>query len=201
MQNSVAIQEAVNIRYPMNNFYGAWWSVSENDVIPAGEGADGYRAVMFHGVGSDYPVYDDIQEYVLDAGLAAGAGDQVGTVLYNRGMYAAMLTAEAVRTAQEIHGVSDITPAMMRDGMEALVIDEAKMEARGLPGFGPEFSVSCADHGGPGSSAIAEWDADTQSWTMISDFAEPDKELIDRLVLEDSNAYAAENNIPETRCE
>ena len=104
VQNSVAIQEAVNIRYPMNNFYGAWWSVSENDVIPAGEGADGYRAVMFHGVGSDYPVYDDIQEYVLDAGLAAGAGDQVGTVLYNRGMYAAMLTAEAVRTAQEIPG-------------------------------------------------------------------------------------------------
>jgi len=201
VQNSVAIQEAANIRYPMNNFYGAWWSASENDVIPAGAGADGYRTVMFHGVGSDYPVYDDIQEYVLDAGLAAGAGDQVGTVLYNRGMYAAMLTAEAVRTAQEIHGVSDITPPMMRDGMEALVIDEATMEARGLPGFGPEFSVSCADHGGPGSSAIAEWDADTQSWTMISDFAEPDKELIDRLVLEDSNAYAAENNIPETRCE
>ena len=36
-----------------------------------------------------------------DAGKAAGAGDQVGTVLYNRGMYAAMLAAEAIKTAQE----------------------------------------------------------------------------------------------------
>ena len=201
VQNSVAIQEAANIRYPMNNFYGVWWSGSENDVRPAGMGADGYRAVTFHGVGSDYPVYDDIQQYVVDAGLTAGAGDQVGTVLYNRGLYAAMLAAEAVKTAQEIHGVTNITPAMMRDGMEALVIDEAKMAALGLPGFGPEFSVSCADHGGPGSSAMAEWDAETETWSLISDFTDPDRAVIDRLVQEDSLAYAAENNIPETRCE
>ena len=39
---------------------------------------------------------------------------------------------------------------MMRDGMEALEITEAKMTALGLPGFGPEFNVSCANHGGPG---------------------------------------------------
>lgn len=201
VMNQVAVQEAANIRYPMNNFYGVWWSGSENDVIPAGQGADGYRAVTFHGVGDDYPVFDDIQQYVVDAGLAAGAGDQIGTVLYNRGLYAAMLAAEAAKTAQEIHGVADITPAMMRDGMEALVIDEAKMEALGLPGFGPEFSVSCSDHGGPGSSAMAEWDADTQTWSLISDYSDPDAELIETLVEEDSLAYAAENNIPTTRCE
>jgi len=201
VMNQAAIQEAANIRFPMENFIGIWWAGSEVDVLPVGAGANGYKALTFNGVGMDYPVYDDIQEYVLDAGLAAGAGDQVGTVLYNRGMYAAMLTAEAVRTAQEIHGVSDITPPMMRDGMEALVIDEATMEAARAELEQSMNAVTCADHGGPGSSAIAEWDADTQSWTMISDFAEPDKELIDRLVLEDSNAYAAENNIPETRCE
>jgi len=81
-----------------------------------------YKALTFHNLGSDYPVYDDIQQYVVDAGNAAGAGDNIGTVLYNRGMYAAMLAAEAIRTAQEIHGVAAITPAMMRDGMEALEI-------------------------------------------------------------------------------
>ena len=73
----------------------------------------------------------------MDAGKAAGAGDQVGTVLYNRGMYAAMLAAEAIKTAQEIHGVSDITSQQMRDGMEALEMTEAKMESIGLPNFGP----------------------------------------------------------------
>ncbi|QPH53044.1 ABC transporter substrate-binding protein [Pontivivens ytuae] len=201
VMNQVAIQEAANIRFPMNNFYGVWWSGSENDVLPAGAGADGYRSVTFHGVGDDYPVFDDIQQYVVDAGLAAGAGDQVGTVLYNRGLYAAMLAAEAARTAQEIHGTAEITPAMMRDGMEALEITEERMAELGLPGFGPEFAVSCADHGGPGNSAIAEWDADTETWSLISDFTAPDNDVIEPLIMEDSLAYAAENNLPETRCE
>src|SRR5690606_21624648 len=64
----VAIQEAVNIRYPMDHFIGVWWSASENDVLPAGEGADGYKAVAFHGVGVDFPFYDDLRKYVIDAG-------------------------------------------------------------------------------------------------------------------------------------
>ena len=125
VMNAVAIQEAVNIRFNMENFYGIWWSGSENDVIPAGDGANGYKAATFHGVGADYPVFADIKKYVVDAGKAAGAGDQVGTVLYNRGMYAAMLAVEAAKKAQEIAGKPDITPADMRNGMEALVIDQA----------------------------------------------------------------------------
>ena len=74
-------------------------------------------------------------------------------------MYAAMLAAEAVKTAQEIHGVADITPRMMRDGMEALEITEAKMAALGLPNFGPEFNVSCENHGGDGLVGVTQWDA------------------------------------------
>src|SRR5690554_35903 len=35
VMNAVAIQEAANIRFPMENFIGAWWSGSENDVRPA----------------------------------------------------------------------------------------------------------------------------------------------------------------------
>ncbi|RED12281.1 ABC transporter substrate-binding protein [Pontivivens insulae] len=200
VMNQVAIQEAVNIRYPMDNFYGVWWSGSENDVLPAGEGADGYRSVTFHSVGDDYPIFDDIQEHVVDAGLASGAGDQIGTVLYNRGMYAAMLAAEAARTAQDIHGVAEITPAMMRDGMEALEMTEERMTELGLPGFGPEFSVSCQNHGGPGESAIAEWDYDTQAWSIVTEYRAPDMGVIQPLIDEDSAAYAAENDLPMTRC-
>jgi len=36
VMNQVAIQEAANIRYNMENFMGIWWSGSENDVIPTG---------------------------------------------------------------------------------------------------------------------------------------------------------------------
>ncbi len=195
VMNQVAVQEAVNIRYPMENFIGVWWSGSEADVIPAGAAATGYKALTFHGVGKDYPIYDDIQKYVVDAGKAAGAGDQIGTVQYNRGMYAAMLAAEAAKTAQEIHGTPDIDAKMMRDGMEALEITEAKMTALGLPNFGPEFKVSCEQHGGPGLVGVVQWDAAAGTWNVISDYKPTDRELIGRLVAEDSAAYAAENNI------
>jgi branched-chain amino acid transport system substrate-binding protein len=58
----------------------------------------------------DMPIFAEIQQHVIDAGLAAGDGTNLGNVLYTRGMYAAMLAAEAARTAQEIHGTADITP-------------------------------------------------------------------------------------------
>ena len=64
---------------------------------------------------------------VVDRGKAAGAGDQIGTVLYNRGMYNAMLITEAARTAQAIAGKSNISQADMIKGFEALEMTEEKM--------------------------------------------------------------------------
>ena len=199
VMNQVAIQEAANIRYPMENFIGIWWSGSENDVLPAGDAANGYKALTFHGVGADFPIFEDIQTHVVDKGLAAGAGDQIGTVLYNRGMYAAMLAAEAAKKAQEIHGTADITSGMMRDGMEALEVTEALMTELGLPNFGPTFSVSCENHGGDALVGVTQWDASAQEWSLISDFKPTDGEIIGPLIEEDSAAYADENNI-ESNC-
>ncbi len=72
VMNQVAVQEAANIRFPMENFIGVWWSGAEFDVEPAGDKATGYKALTFTGLGKDYPVYDDLQKYVVDAGKAAG---------------------------------------------------------------------------------------------------------------------------------
>ncbi len=199
VMNQVAVQEAANIRFNMENFIGIWWSGSENDVLPAGDAANGYKALTFHGVGSDFPIFEDIQKYVVDAGKAAGAGDQVGSVLYNRGLYAAMLAAEAAKEAQEIHGVAEITAVQMRDGMEALEISEAKMADLGLPNFGPSFAVSCSNHGGDALVGVTQWDASAKTWSLISDFKATDGDVIGPLIDEDSKAYAAENGI-EGRC-
>ncbi|ABF62852.1 ABC transporter substrate-binding protein [Rhodobacteraceae bacterium R_SAG7] len=199
VMNQVAIQEASNIRFPMENFIGVWWSGAEHDVMAAGDKADGYKAVTFHNVGRDFPIFEDIQTHVVDKGLAAGAGDQIGNVLYNRGMYAAMLAVEAAKTAQEIHGTAEIDASMMRDGMEALSITAEKMNALGMPNFGPSFDVSCENHGGPGLVGVTQWDAETQTWSLVSGFNPTDQEVIDALVAEDSASYAAENNIEE-RC-
>ncbi|HRK41955.1 MAG TPA: ABC transporter substrate-binding protein [Gemmobacter sp.] len=199
VMNSVAIQEAANIRFPMENFIGIWWSGSENDVTPAGDGANGYKSLAMHGTGMDYPVYADLKKYVIDAGKAAGAGDQVGTVLYSRGMYAAMVIAEAIRKAQEIHGTAAVNAKQVRDGFEQLEITEARMVELGLPNFGQPFAASCADHGGPGAAMIQQWDATAKKWNLITGFIAPDDEVLNPLVAEDSAAYAKENNITE-RC-
>jgi branched-chain amino acid transport system substrate-binding protein len=108
-------------------------------------------------------------------------------------MYAAMLAAEAARTAQEIHGVGDITPEMMRDGMEALEMTNARMEELGVPMIGPEFAVSCEDHGGTGMAIMTQWNG--TEWVTLTDFVAPDDSVTQPLVMEDSAQYAAENNI------
>ena len=199
VMNSVAIQEAANIRFPMDHFIGVWWSGSENDVKPAGDGANGVKALTLHGVGAEYPVYADLKKYVLDAGKAAGAGDNVGTVLYSRGMYAALVISEAIRKAQEIAGTPAVNAAQVREGFEQLEITEARLAELGLPDFGQPFKASCADHGGPGKARIQQWDASAKKWTLLTDWIAPDDEVLAPLVAEDSAAFAKEAGITE-RC-
>ncbi|MGH1353650.1 MAG: ABC transporter substrate-binding protein [Thalassovita sp.] len=199
VMNQVAVQEAANIRFPMENFMGIWWSGAELDVLPAGAGANGYKSLQFHNVGSDYPVFDDIKKYVVDAGKAAGAGDQIGTVLYNRGVYAAFLASEAAKDAQAANGTAQINAAMMRDAMEGLEITAAEMEAAGLPNFGPEFNVTCDNHGGDGMAAVGQWDATAKEWKLITEFTPSDASVVGPLIEADSAAFAKENNIAE-RC-
>ena len=201
VMNQVAIQEAASIRFPLDRFIGVWWSASENDVIPAGAAADGYKAVTFHGVGDDYPLYDEIRTHVVDKGLAAGDGSNLGSVLYNRGLVAAMWAAEAARTAQEIHGVAEITPEMMRDGYEALTVDEDRLAELGLPGFTVPVAVTCENHGGPGLGMIQQWDAEAQSWEIITDLISADRDVVDPLIMEDSMAYAEEAGIEPRACD
>ncbi len=195
VMNQVAVQEAANIGFPMENFIGNWWSGAEHDVTPAGAAANGYKSLNMNRIDANLPVFADIKEHVHDAGNAAGDGSNIGSVLYTRGMYAAMLAAEAIAKAQEIHGVSDITPAMMRDGMEALDITEARMSELGMAGVGPAFSVSCQDHGGTGLGIVQQWDASAGVWNALTDYIEPYDEVTGPLIVEDSMAFAAESGI------
>jgi len=199
VMNSVAIQEAANIRFPMENFIGIWWSGSENDVIPAGERAHNYKSLALHGVGTDFPIYDDLKTFVFDKGMGSGDGSSVGSVLYNRAIYNAAILTEAIRTAQEMHGVSDITPVMMRDGLENMVFSDEVMTSLGIPNFAPPFEGSCENHGGEGLAMVQQWDAEVQEWNLITGLISSDKEVIDPLIMEDSTQYAEENNL-SPRC-
>ena len=72
VMNSTAIKEAAAVGYPMDHFIGVWWSGAEPDVEPAGDAAKGYKSATFHAPGTDFPVFDDIFQYVYDKGLGAG---------------------------------------------------------------------------------------------------------------------------------
>src|SRR5690606_7785121 len=113
-------------RFPMEKLIGGWWSASQADVLPAGAGADNYKALAFHAPGRDFPLYDDIQTHVVDKGLAAGDGSKLGEVLYNRGLYQAISVAEVIRRAQEATGSAEVTPADVRDALESHEITEER---------------------------------------------------------------------------
>jgi branched-chain amino acid transport system substrate-binding protein len=200
VMNSVAVTEAASIGFPMDHFIGVWWSGAEPDVLPAGAGADGYKAINFTGVGQDFPFYEDLKQHVLDPGKGAGDGTSVGTVQYNRGIFAAMLAAEAARKAQELAGTPDITPAQMRDGMEALTIDAARLEELGMTGFGPEITVTCANHRGPGVGLMTQWDAEAKTWVKLTDFIAADEDVIQPLIDEDAAAFRAEAGVEPRDC-
>ncbi len=201
VMNQVAIKEASSIRYPMDRFIGNWWSGSEVDTRPSGASADGYLSGGFHGTGTDTEVHQQILA-LYDEGKIQhdGAKEAVGEVLYNRGMAAAIWTSEAIRTAMEIHGTNEVRGIHVRDGFEALSVDEARLAELGLAGFLPSVSISCANHAGPRQIQMMKWDAAADAWNVVSGFYDSDREVIDPLIEQDSAAYAAENGLTPRDC-
>ncbi len=201
VMNQVAIKEASSVRYPMDRFIGIWWSGSENDVLPAGNSADGYLAGAFTAPRRDFPLFDEIRTRVYDAGKGAGEKDRVGEVLYGRGVLQAVYVAEAIRKAMDIHGTKEIRGVHMRDGLEQLEITAGRWSELGLPGFASALKVTCENHAGPRQAAIQQWDAKAKQWNLVTDFMSPDLAVVDALIEEDSMAFAKENGItPRNGC-
>ncbi len=198
VMNQVAVKEAAAIRFPMDHFIGVWWSGSENDVIPAGAGAKGYKAGTFHGAGDTWQVHKDILKHLYNGDKAKAKGENLGEVLYNRGIVNAMYVAEAVRSAQAIHGQKPLTGEQVRDGLEALEITEARLGELGMGGFVSPLKVSCADHETMGPVMIQQWNGD--KWVMVSDWISPMRDVVRPMVEEAAAAYAKENNITPRTC-
>ena len=85
-------------------------------------------------------------KYVVDAGNSQADPSTVGHVLYNRGLYNAVLVSEAIRAAQKITGKTVITGEDMRLGLENFVLDQARLAEIGLPGFTGDVKGDCKDH-------------------------------------------------------
>ena len=198
VMNQVAIKEAAAINFPMDHFIGVWWSGSESDVVPAGDGAIGYKAGNFHGVGAGFPVHDDIVEHVYGGDAEAAKANSIGEVLYNRGMTGSMFAVEAVRTAQAKFGNRPITGPEARWGLENLHITEERLAEIGLEGFTLPLEVTCEDHETMGPVFIQQWDG--EKWNQVSDWIEPMRDVVRPMIEEAAAAFAAENDITPRDC-
>ena len=198
VMNQVAVKEAAAIAFPMDHFIGVWWSGSEVDVIPAGDGAIGYKAGTFHGVGSGFPVHADIIEHVYGGDAEAAKANNLGEVLYNRGMINAMFAIEAVRTAQGRFGERSLTGPEVRWGLENLDLTTERLAELGMDGFTLPVKVSCEDHETMGPVLIQQWDG--EKWNIVSDWIPAMRDVVRPMVEEAAAAYAAENNITPRDC-
>ncbi len=192
--NPTAVREAAKVRFPMDKFVGVWWSGGEDDARPAGEGAKGYKTMNFNAVGTDFPVIQDILTHVYDKGTSTVSDkSRIGENLYNRGVVNSFYMAEAIRTAQEMTGRPNVTPAEVRDGLEALDITEERLKEAGMEGFIQPLKLSCTDHAGQTDVYIQQWNG--TGWEKVSDWFSP---MVDKVrpMLETAAADYATANAP-----
>jgi branched-chain amino acid transport system substrate-binding protein len=198
VMNSTAIKEAVAVGFPRDHMYGVWWAAAEPDVRPAGADAKGYQGLALNPAGHDYPVHRDIFKYVYDAGGGAAKREEVGEVLYNRGMIDAMLRVEAVRTAMGKYGDKAVNGEETRWGFENLDLDAAHIKALGFEGLMNPLKVSCLDHEGARRARIHQWDG--EKWVFTSDWIEADESYLRPKVEAAAAAYAKEKGITPSVC-
>jgi branched-chain amino acid transport system substrate-binding protein len=176
VMNQVAVKEAAARGVKMDRFIGNWWSANDSDVVPAGDGAKGYKGATFHAPGTAFKVHQDIVKFVYDKGKGGGKKEEMGAPLYNRGVVNAMLSAEAIRTAMTKYGNKALTGEQVRWGFENLNLTEARLDQLGMKGFMHPIKVTCEDHEGNGPILVQQWDG--KKWTLVSDWIAPMREVV-----------------------
>ncbi|MCC7098959.1 MAG: ABC transporter substrate-binding protein [Rubrivivax sp.] len=194
VMNSTALKEAQATGYPREKMYGVWWSGAEPDVKDIGAGAKGYNALALNPSGQNFKVVQDILKHVHAKGQGSGPKDEVGSVLYMRGVIIQMLGVEAVKRAQERFGKGKVMNSeQVRWGLENLALDQKKLDALGFAGVMRPLSTSCADHMGSTWVRVHAWDG--AKWVMNPDWYEADEQIIKPMVKAGAEKYAAEKKL------
>jgi len=194
VMNSTALKEAVATGYPREKMYGVWWAGAEPDVKDVGANAKGYNALALNTSGTQPKVIQDILKQVHDKGQGTGPKDEVGSVLYTRGVIIQMLTVEAVKRAQERFGKGKVmTGEQVRWGMENLALDQKKLDALGFAGVMRPISTSCQDHMGSTWARVHTWDG--SKWGGMSDWYEADDSLLKPMVKAAAEKYAGDKKL------
>jgi branched-chain amino acid transport system substrate-binding protein len=203
VMNPTALKAAARIGYPRNRMLGVWWSGAEEDVIPAGKAAEGFVAAGFNVAGANFPVIEAIRKHAY----ADGQGEmedhsRIGSVYYNRGVVFGIVTAEAVRIAQERFGKGrPVTGEQVQWALEHLDIDLRRLKQLGAAGFMPPLKTSCADHEGSGVVRFMRWTG--VRWHIETDWMAPlpeDRKLVQKKYVDSALQYAKEKGSTPRNC-
>ena len=199
VMNPVALKSAQKVGFPANHIIGNIWSNSEEDARPAGDAAKGFISITTHPSGTDFPVLQAINQYVIKPGngnLKDPA--RFGTVYYNLGVVNGILNVEALRVAQARFGDKPLTGEQVRWGFEHLNLDDARLKQLGAYGLVQPLKLSCSDHEGGGAVRFQQWDG--QQWKVISGWVQADRALLRPIIEKSANAYAKEKGITPRDC-
>lgn len=141
---AVAMRDLKRNGYPLSKVVGLVWASSEADIQAAGGmgAVEGYYTMQFAGVGSDYPVLNEIRAMYQKEGKPVPAV-MASTVYYNRGILSTALHIEAVRLAVEAKGGQPPTGEDVKKGFE-------RIKGFTLGGMLPPLEITPTDHEGGG---------------------------------------------------
>ena len=165
-------------------------------IITAGYGrADSVDGTVF---GWNFPLggtYWDAADMLIQH---IGKKEDIGEVLYNRGLTSAMMTVEAVKRAQIKYGKKPLKGEEVRWGLENLAIDNAAIKKLGFEGFMTPVSTSCVDHEGAHLASLHTWDG--KRWVKSPGTYEADSQIIKPMIRASAEKYATEKKLTKRDC-
>jgi branched-chain amino acid transport system substrate-binding protein len=154
--------------------------------------------MQFTGSGT-FPIHTEIKEILYAKGLgSADSVDKVGQQAYNRGLMAGILLTEAMSAAMIASSDQPVTGKQMQWALDRLDITAERIAEMGATGMMDPIKLSCADHAGQGRAKMTQWDGN--AWVNITDWIEPNDELLWDLYKASAAQYAAEKGITPRSC-
>ena len=159
---AVSIKELKRVGYPLRKVVSFVWGSAEANIDGAGGFgvAEGYYVMQFAGVGSDYPVLNEIREMYKKQGKEPPK-EMASTVFYNRGVLVAALHVEAIRNALKAKPDGKITGVDTKNGFE-------KISNFTLGGLVPPLKITNTDHEGGGLVQI--WQVKGGKFEKVTDW-------------------------------
>jgi len=152
---SVALKALRGVGFPLSKCLGFVWASAEADIEAAGGWgvAQGYHTMQFAGVGTDYPVHQQIKAMFKAEGREPPAVMN-NSVYYNRGLLGIALHIEAIRLAVAANGGKPPTGAEVQQGFQSI-------KDFSLGGLVPPLQLTPTDHEGGGWVQIYQVKGDT----------------------------------------